>query len=43
MYKVVKNGKVWSEYEDYEEASDVANELNSNLIYWMTNGEWRSK
>lgn len=31
MYKVVKNGKVWGEYEDYEEASDVANELNSQL------------
>lgn len=38
MYKVVKNGKIWSEYEDYEEASDVANELNSQLD--MLDDQW---
>lgn len=31
MYKVVRNGKVWSEYEDYEQAEDTANELNAQL------------
>lgn len=31
FYKVVRNGELWSEYEDYEEAVDVANELNAQL------------
>lgn len=31
MYKVVRSGEVWSEYEDYEEAVDTANELNAQL------------
>ncbi len=33
MYKVVRNGEVWGEYEDYEQANDTANELNAVLDY----------
>lgn len=32
MYKVVnEDGSFWNEYEDFEEAEDVCNELNANL------------